>query len=129
MKVLDPAGNVALVDRETGEDHICILHIAREILTLASPAHDGAPRYVDKDLWDGKLAVPAQAPVAVADEPRADQEKRDADIAAALDLLNEHDFVKGGPRVGRPKCSAVENIVGYPVFTEEVDTAWDKRAK
>lgn len=127
MKVLDHEGNVALVDRETGKDHICILHIAREILTLASPAHDGAPRYVDKDGWDGKLAAPA--PVAVADAPRADQEKRDADIVAALDLLNEHDVVKGGPRVGRPKCSAVENIVGYPVFTEEVDLAWDKRAK
>lgn len=69
-------------------------------------------------------AAPAPEPVA-----RTDQEKRDADIAPALDLLDEHDFVKTGLRAGRPKCSAVENIVGYPVFTDEVDAAWDKRAK
>ena len=56
MKVLDPAGNVALVNRETGEDHVCILHIAREILAVASKAKDGGPLYVDKDEWDGKLA-------------------------------------------------------------------------
>ncbi len=56
MQVLDATGNVALVDRETGQDHICILHLAREILTLASPAIDGQPRYVDKDTWDGERA-------------------------------------------------------------------------
>lgn len=59
---------------------------------------------------------------------RDDQDKRDTDIAATLDLLDEHDFVKTGNRAGRPKCSAIENIVGYPVFTDEVDAAWDKRA-
>ena len=46
----------------------------------------------------------------------------------ALDLLDEHDFVTTGVRAGRPKCSAIENIVGYPVFIDEVDAAWDKRA-
>lgn len=57
MKVLDPAGNVALVDRDTGADHICILHLAREILDKATPGKDGEPRYVPKDEWDGELAV------------------------------------------------------------------------
>lgn len=56
-----------------------------------------------------------------------DQAKRDSDIESSLDLLNEHDFVKTGARAGRPKCSAVENIVGYPVFPAELDAAWDKR--
>ena len=46
----------------------------------------------------------------------------------ALDLLDEHDFVTTCVRAGRPKCSAIENIVGYPVFIDEVDAAWDKRA-
>lgn len=127
---------MALVDRETGADHVCILNIALEILKLASPAQDGAPRYVDKDAWDGQLAAAAPAPVPepvfvppapVEPEARPDQDKRDTDIAASLDLLNDFDFVRTGARAGRPKCSAVENLVGYPVFTDEVDAAWDKR--
>jgi PIN domain nuclease of toxin-antitoxin system len=128
MQVLDAAGNVALVDRETGKDHVCILHLAREILTLAHPASDGAPRYVDKDEWDGQMAAPAPVAPPAAAFPRDDQAKRDTDIAETLDLLDEHDYVKTGLRAGRPKCSAIENIVGYPVFTDEVDAAWDKRA-
>lgn len=56
MKVLDPAGNVALVDRDSGEDHICLLHLAKEILAVSTPARDGLPRYVDKDDWDGQIA-------------------------------------------------------------------------
>ena len=71
---------------------------------------------------------PVAPPVLVVAPPRSDQERRDADIAPSLDLLDEHDFVKTGVRVGRPKCSAIENIVGYPVFIDEVDAAWDKRA-
>lgn len=136
MKVLDAAGNVALVDRETGEDHVCILNIAREILAMGSPAVDGAPRYVDKDLWDGKLA--ASAPVVVVEPEPAppppavvaptDQAARDSDIEAALGLLDaETDFVRTGARAERPKCAAIEKIVGYPVFPNEVDAAWDKR--
>lgn len=131
MKVLDAAGNVALIDRETGEDHVCILNIAREILNMGSPAVDGQPRYVDKELWDGQLAAVAPAappPPAPPPEARPDQAQRDIDIAAALDLLNaETDFVRTGLRAGRPKCSAVEGLVNYPVFTDEVDAAWDKR--
>jgi hypothetical protein len=129
MKVLDHEGNVALVDRETGKDHVCVLHLAREILAIASLAPDGKPRYVDKDEWDGQVAVapapvPAPAPAPVS---RDDQDKRDADIAEAVLLLDEHDFVKAGARAGRPKCSAIENVVGYPVFIDEVDAAWDNR--
>lgn len=126
MKVLDPQGNVALVNRETGEDHICILHIAREILAAGSKARDGDPLYVDKDEWDGKLAAKPEK-LAPTPPPRTDQAKRDEDIEAALPLLDEHDFVKTGERAGRPKCSAVENIVGYPVFPAELDAAWAKR--
>lgn len=133
MQVLDAQGNVALVDRETGADHVCILNIAREILALASPAVDGQPRYVDKAAWDGQLAVaapvpepaPPPAPVVVAP---VDQAARDRDIEAALGLLDaETDFVRTGARAERPKCSAIEKIVGYPVFPAEVDAAWDKR--
>jgi len=64
---------------------------------------------------------------AKAPPPRSDQAKRDEDIEIAVAELDEHDFVKTGERAGRPKCSAVENIVGYPVFTDEVDAAWAKR--
>jgi hypothetical protein len=127
MQVLDAAGNVALVDRETGKDHVCILHLAREILAIASLAPDGKPRYVDKDEWDGQLATPAPVAPAPAPVSRDDQDKRDADIAEAVPLLDEHDFVKAGARAGRPKCSAIENVVGYPVFIDEVDAAWDNR--
>ena len=132
MKILDAEGNVALIDRDTGKDHVCVLNIAMEILRVATPGLDGAPRYVDKDEWDGEVAVareveaPAAEPAKTA-PPRTDQAKRDEDIEAALPLLDEHDFVKTGERAGRPKCSAVENIVGYPVFTDEVDVAWAKR--
>lgn len=60
--------------------------------------------------------------------PPVDQAKRDEDIEAALGLLDpEADFVKTGERAGRPKCAAVEKIVGYPVFVAEIDAAWDKR--
>ena len=128
MKVLDVEGNVALVDRDTGRDHVCVKNIAMEILRVATPGLDGAPRYVDKDEWDGELAVaPEVVEVAKTPPPRSDQTKRDEDIEAVLPLLDEHDFVKTGERAGRPKCSAVENIVGYPVFTDEVDAAWAKR--
>lgn len=57
-----------------------------------------------------------------------DQAARDGDIEAALGLLDaETDFVRTGARAERPKCSAIEKIVGYPVFPAEVDAAWDKR--
>lgn len=59
MKVIDPAGNVVLVDRDTGADHVCYLSTAKEILAVASPGKDGEPRYVDKDEWDGVIAVRA----------------------------------------------------------------------
>lgn len=52
----DAQGNVKLVDRDTGKDHVCTGVTAREILLVATPAVDGAPRYIDKDLWDGKVA-------------------------------------------------------------------------
>lgn len=72
-----------------------------------------------------KAPEPEPAPEPVA---RPDQEQRDRDIAAVLDLLGPDDLVKTGGRAGAPKCSAVENIVGYPVFTDEVDAAWIARA-
>jgi hypothetical protein len=130
MKVLDAEGNVALVDRDTGKDHVCVLNIAMEILRVATPGLDGAPRYVDKDEWDGEVAVAPEVEGGAGGKvapPRADQAKRDEDIEIAVAALDEHDFVKTGERAGRPKCSAVENIVGYPVFTDEVDAAWAKR--
>lgn len=71
-------------------------------------------------------AAPAPAPSASPADP--DQAKRDADISAAFDMLDEFDFVKSGPRAERPKCSAIENLIGYPVFTPEVDALWDKRS-
>lgn len=85
------------------------------------PLDDDAVALVEKR---DKVETPAPPPAPPA---RDDQGKRDTDIAAALDLLNEHDYVRTGPRAERPKCSAVENIVGYPVFTDEVDKAWDAR--
>lgn len=129
MKVLDAEGNVTLVDRDTGKDHVCVKNIAMEILRVATPGLDGAPRYVDKDEWNGEVAVAPEAVVESAKvaPPRTDQPKRDEDIEIAVAELDEHDFVKTGERAGRPKCSAVENIVGYPVFTDEVDAAWAKR--
>lgn len=64
---------------------------------------------------------------AKAPPPRSDQASRDEDIEIAVEGLNDDDLVKTGERAGRPKCSAVEKIVGYPVFTDEVDAAWAKR--
>lgn len=70
-----------------------------------------------------KLEAAQKAP------PPADKAKRAEDIEAAIALLDdENDLVKTGERAGRPKCSAVEKIVGYPVFTDEVDAAWAKRS-
>lgn len=71
------------------------------------------------------LPLPAEAPPAP--EPRPDQAKRNEEIAATFSLLNEHDWVKTGARQGKPKCSAIENIVGYPVFVDEIDPLWDAR--
>lgn len=85
---------------------------------------------VEGELADAKAEIAdltAKLESAKVAPPRSDQAKRDEDIEAALPLLDEHDFVKTGERAGRPKCSAVENIVGYPVFTDEVDAAWAKR--
>lgn len=75
---------------------------------------------------DIKPVAPAEKPKPPEPEPRPDQDKRDVEIFETLSLLDEHDWVRTGPRAGRPKCSAIENIVGYPVFIDEVDPAWDR---
>lgn len=47
--------------------------------------------------------------------------KRFNEIADAIDLLEPASFVATGPRKGRPKVKAVEEIIGYDVTMEEVD--------
>ena len=67
---------------------------------------------------DGQVDEVASAAEA-ADQSVAD--KRFNEIADAIDLLDTASFVATGPRKGRPKVKAVEEIIGYDVTMEEVD--------
>lgn len=137
--VFDDTGQRALItDTLTGEVMRVSVPTARENVV------NGQGRFAH-----GEIAVQAPAPapspapapepaIALREEdvlplpkpepaPRDDQARRDADIAASLSLLDEHDFVRTGARQDRPKCSAVENLIGYPVFVDELDRLWDLR--
>lgn len=49
------------------------------------------------------------------------------DIKAAIELLDEDDFVKTGERAGRPRVKAVEAVLGFDVTMAEVDEAFALR--
>lgn len=140
--VLDDTGQRALItDLETGQ----VLRVS--VPTARENVANGQGRFVHGEAEAAPRArtpqpTPAPEPVIQLTEPdvlplpaepapapaaRPDQDKRNTDIAASLELLDEHDWVKTGVRAGRPKCSAVENIVGYPVFVDEIDPLWDAR--
>lgn len=82
----DVHGNVTLVDRDSGKDHVAPAISCREILEKASPAVDGSPRYVLKENYDGKVAKPAKGKAAK-DEPvppeKTAEELAEAEAAAA----------------------------------------------
>lgn len=61
----DAKGDVTLIDRDTGKPHVCTTITAKEILAVATPAVDGAPRYVPQEGYDGK---PAKAKGAKAEQ-------------------------------------------------------------
>lgn len=46
------------------------------------------------------------------------------DVIEAIELLEDDDFVKAGPRKGRPKIESIRAIVERDVTTEEVDAAF-----
>lgn len=139
--VLDDTGHRALIyDRETGDVRTCSVPTALENVA------NGQGRWVHGASGDRirkGAATPAPEPevaiqlvepdLLVLPPPEGDapvdpeQATRNRDIAAALGLLNEFDYVATGERKGKPKCSAVENLVGYPVGKDEVDAIWDAK--
>lgn len=138
--VFDDTGQRALItDTLTGEVMRVSVPTARENVvngqgrfvhgevSVSSPSapEPAVPEPVIRLVEEDVLPLPVEPKPAP--EARPDQAKRDTDIAAALSLLDEHDFVKTGVRMGRPKCSAIENIVGYPVFVDEIDPLWTAR--
>lgn len=83
----DPQGNVTLVDRDTGKDHVAPAVSAREILEKATPAVDGAPRYVLKENHDGKVAKVPKTKGAKDEPPpekTAEELAAETEAAAAL---------------------------------------------
>lgn len=50
-----------------------------------------------------------------------------ADIAEAIELLDTEDFVKTGPRAGKPKVKPLEDVLGVDLTAEEVDAAFALR--
>lgn len=72
-------------------------------------------------------AITSDAPSSDVGSPDNDQKDgashRVAEIAAALDLLEEGDFIKNGKRKGKPKQSPIEEIVGFDVTSDEIDAA------
>lgn len=74
------------------------------------------------------LAEAADADAGGEASPDTDSEdpgaKRQADIRAAIELLSDADFVRTGPRTGKPKVAPVEAVLGFDVTAEEVDAAF-----
>lgn len=56
-----------------------------------------------------------------ADDAGAEPDTRAQEIADAVDLLEDDGLVKTGPRAGKPKVKAVEEILGYETTAEEID--------
>ena len=46
------------------------------------------------------------------------------EIAEAIDILDDDDFVKTGVRAGKPKVASLAGVLGYEVTAEEVDAAF-----
>lgn len=96
---VDKYGNARLIDRETGNVHVCSAVSAREILTLADPAADGDPRYVLEANWnklsvaDSKKAKDDAAKVAAA-EAKAAKEAADAEAKARLDAAVDAEIAR-----------------------------------
>ncbi|KRR21704.1 hypothetical protein [Bradyrhizobium retamae] len=70
----------------------------------------------------------SDAPPAVVVPPASEQSGgasvRVSEISAAIDLLDEKkDYFKSGPRVGKPKQKAIEEIVGFDINDAEIDAA------
>lgn len=51
-----------------------------------------------------------------------------SDLTDAFELLGADDFVKTGPRAGKPKVDAVKDIVERDVTADEIDAAWEARS-
>lgn len=72
--------------------------------------------------------VTGDAPSSVGVPPASQQKdgasNRIADIASAIDLLDDKkDFFKSGNRAGKPKQKAIEEIVGFGIDEAEIDAA------
>jgi hypothetical protein len=92
---VDKFGMTVLVDRETGQDHVCTAVSAREILRTASPASDKDPRYVVKADWDGLLAKDAKVAKKAAEEAaKAEAERKAAEEKARRDAEIEAEIEK-----------------------------------
>ena len=46
------------------------------------------------------------------------------EIVEAIELLGEDDFVKTGPRAGKPKVAPLAGVLGFEITAEEVDAAF-----
>lgn len=124
------------VDAEAGRDLIARgvaedvdgLAVDEEIVESVSPP---------KDTFDGQPPAPAGEPPAQGPEaqiePEAAEEagektvptpSRIEEIAEAIELLDEEDFVKTGPRAGKPKAAPLAGVLGFEVTAEEVDAAF-----
>lgn len=73
--------------------------------------------------------APSSVEVPPASQQTDGASNRVADIAQAIDLLDEKkDFFKSGNRQGKPKQKPIEEIVGFDITDVEIDAALALRA-
>lgn len=92
---------------------------AREAAQAELVASVKAPEPVDPpadDASDETISAEETARLAAGAHPE--------DLIEAFELLEEGDYVKTGPRAGRPKVDAIKAIIDRDVTAEEVDAAF-----
>jgi hypothetical protein len=80
---------------------------AAEVAPVQEPEPQTEPEVVQE---------PAEKPQAAT--PRLEE------IAEAIELLDDDDFVKTGARAGKPKVAPLASVLGYEVTADEVDAAF-----
>lgn len=71
------------------------------------------------------IEPPAATEEPVVEEPVVDTVDRQATLIEHFELLSDEDFVKTGPRAGKPKVDVLKESTGFADLTaEEVDAAF-----
>jgi hypothetical protein len=110
------------VAKALGSSRVRLHHEQAAIVSApALPSADLLPGLVSEPVDDVGDVPPAELPTSP--DSAGGASERVVEIMHAIDLVPDDEYVKTGPRAGKPKLAPLEDVLGYSVTADEVDAA------